>query len=109
MRSPKFLRRRGLRARPRFRTAGGCRSSNPPSVRTTSLRLPVVLAASLLVAPFVVAASQTGAESATHPVVGLHDSIDVASLEFAGATAVSTDDLKRIVFTRASTCRLPFH
>jgi outer membrane protein insertion porin family/translocation and assembly module TamA len=33
-------------------------------------------------------------------------SIEVASLEFAGATAVSTDDLKRVVFTRTSSCRL---
>jgi len=41
-------------------------------------------------------------------VVGLHDSIDVATLEFAGAEAVSPDDLKRIVFTRTSSCRLPF-
>jgi outer membrane protein assembly factor BamA len=30
------------------------------------------------------------------------------SLEFAGAEAVSPDDLKRIVFTRTSSCRLPF-
>ena len=41
-------------------------------------------------------------------MVGLHDSIDVATLEFAGAQAVSPDDLKRVVFTRTSSCRLPF-
>ncbi len=50
--------------------------------------------------------AQPGAATTTRPIVGLHDSINVASLEFAGATAVSTDDLKRIVFTRTSSCRL---
>ena len=49
--------------------------------------------------------AQSGAITA-RPVVGLHDSIDVASLEFAGAQAVSPDDLKLIVFTRGSSCRL---
>ncbi|PYP79365.1 MAG: hypothetical protein DMD35_08590 [Gemmatimonadetes bacterium] len=61
-----------------------------------------------MVAPFAVAAGQSGGAREARPVVGLHDSIDVASLEFAGAKAVSTDDLKRIVFTRTSSCRLPF-
>jgi outer membrane protein insertion porin family/translocation and assembly module TamA len=60
------------------------------------------------VAPFAVAGGQSGGADAARPVVGLHDSIDVASLEFAGAEAVSPDDLKRIVFTRTSSCRLPF-
>ena len=59
-------------------------------------------------APFAVAGGQSGGAVAARPVVGLHDSIDVASLEFPGAQAVSTDDLKRIVFTRRSSCRLPF-
>jgi len=59
-------------------------------------------------APFAVVAAQSGGGGATPPKVGLHDSIDVASLEFAGAEAVSPDDLKRIVFTRTSSCRLPF-
>ena len=67
-----------------------------------------LLAASLCVAPFAVAAGQTGGAPAARPVVGLHDSIDVATLEFAGAEAVSPDDLKRVVFTRTSSCRLPF-
>ena len=58
--------------------------------------------------PFAIAAAQSGDSDAARPIVGLHDSIDVASLEFAGAKAVSTDDLKRIVFTRTSSCRLPF-
>ena len=77
------------------------------SVRSSSLRLHACLAASLFVAPFAVAAGQSGDASAARPVA-LHDSIDVASLEFAGAKAVSPDDLKRIVFTRTSSCRLPF-
>jgi outer membrane protein insertion porin family len=71
-------------------------------------RLRCLLAASLFVAPFAVAVGQTGGTAQARPVVGLHDSIDVATLEFAGATAVSRDDLKRIVFTRTSSCRLPF-
>jgi outer membrane protein insertion porin family/translocation and assembly module TamA len=36
------------------------------------------------------------------------DSVDVTALTFPGASAVSTDDLKRVLFTRTSTCRLPF-
>ncbi len=42
------------------------------------------------------------------PAAGLHDSLDVAALVFDGATAVSTTDLRSVIFTRASTCRLPF-
>jgi outer membrane protein insertion porin family/translocation and assembly module TamA len=61
-----------------------------------------------MVTPFTVIAAQSADTDATRPVVALHDSIDVASLEFAGAKAVSTDDLKRVVFTRTSSCRLPF-
>ena len=56
--------------------------------------------------PSITAAAQSPASPP--PVVGLHDSIDVATLEFDGATAVSPDDLKRVVFTRTSSCRLPF-
>ena len=55
--------------------------------------------------PFIAPRAQSGAE---RPAVGLHDSIDVASLVFAGAREVSKDDLKRVVFTRTSSCRLPF-
>jgi outer membrane protein insertion porin family len=68
----------------------------------------MIPAASLFVAPFAVAAGQAGGTREAPPAVGLHDSIDVASLEFAGAKAVSKDDLKRVVFTRTSSCRLPF-
>ena len=39
---------------------------------------------------------------------GLHDSITVTTLTFPGAVNVSPDDLKRLIFTRASPCRLPF-
>ena len=77
-------------------------------MRPLYLRLRSFLAAPLLVAPFAIVAAQSGGAGAAPPVVGLHDSIDVASLEFAGAKAVSPDDLKRIVFTRTSSCRLPF-
>jgi outer membrane protein assembly factor BamA len=61
-----------------------------------------------LVAPVSVVAAQAGGDGLARPMAGLHDSIDVASLEFDGATAVSPDDLKRVVFTRTSSCRLPF-
>ena len=56
--------------------------------------------------PIRLVCAQPGAATAARPVVGLHDSINVASLEFAGANSVSKDDLKRIVFTRTSSCRL---
>lgn len=42
------------------------------------------------------------------PARGPHDSIDVHTVTFAGASAVGADDLKLIVFTRGSPCRLPF-
>ena len=56
--------------------------------------------------PIRLAHAQSGAASAARPAVGLHDSINVASLEFAGAHAVSPDELKLVVFTRTSSCRL---
>lgn len=40
--------------------------------------------------------------------LGAHDSLLVATLSFPGVTHVPTADLRRLVFTRASTCRLPF-
>ena len=67
-------------------------------MRPLTLRLPHLLAASLLVMPPAAVAAQSA--PASRPPAALHDSIDVASLEFDGATAVSPDDLKRIVFTR---------
>ena len=46
------------------------------------------------------------AQSPTRPVLGIHDSMDVTSLLFDGAHEVSPSDLKRVVFTRTSSCRL---
>ena len=59
------------------------------------------LAASLLLAtPFV-------AQAQTPPItVDPRDSINVASLTFDGAKAVPTSDLKLVIFTRTSSCRL---
>ena len=56
--------------------------------------------------PVRLAQAQSGAASADRPAVGLHDSIDVASLEFAGAHEVTPAELKLVVFTRTSSCRL---
>ena len=56
--------------------------------------------------PIRLAHAQSGAVSADLPAVGLHDSINVASLEFAGAHAVTPAELKLVVFTRTSSCRL---
>src|SRR5215207_7781236 len=97
-----------LNLRPAFRTVALAQPARTPSVRPHSLRPCSFLAASLFVAPFTLVAGQPDGVEAARPVVTLHDSIDVASLEFAGARAVSPDDLKRVVFTRTSSCRLPF-
>src|SRR3954467_10172005 len=77
------------------------------SVPLVSLRLCTLLAASLSVTPFVasIASAQTSG-GATERHVALHDSMDVRSLIFPGARAVSVDDLKRVIFTRTSSCRL---
>lgn len=37
-----------------------------------------------------------------------HDSITVTTLTFPGVEHVSPDDLRRLLYTRGSTCRLPF-
>jgi outer membrane protein insertion porin family/translocation and assembly module TamA len=50
--------------------------------------------------------SLTHAQAPTRPVLGIHDSMDVTSLLFDGAHEVSPSDLKRVVFTRTSSCRL---
>src|SRR6476661_2803719 len=62
-----------------------------------------MLAATLLVAA---APLYARAQSPTRPVLGIHDSMDVTSLTFEGARAVSTSDLKSVIFTRTSSCRL---
>jgi outer membrane protein assembly factor BamA len=58
------------------------------------------------VTPIAVARAQGANADAGRPVVGLRDSITVATLAFDGARAVSTDDLRRVIFTRRSSCRL---
>ncbi len=68
-----------------------------------ALRHRLVLAACLAV----VCASSARAQSPS-PVRGKHDSITVTTLTFQGAVNVSPDDLKRGLYTRPSTCRLPF-
>jgi outer membrane protein assembly factor BamA len=70
-----------------------------------TLRLRAFLAASLLVTPGAAAVGQSSAADG-RPIVGLHDSMNVAKLEFEGAHALSPDDLKRVVFTRTTSCRL---
>ena len=60
------------------------------------------LPATLLLAAPVIAQAQTPAR----PVLGVHDSMDVTALVFDGAHAVSPTDLKRVIFTRTSSCRL---
>ena len=74
-----------------------------PSIVSVRLRpfRALVLAASLFVATPFVARAQTSA-SAPDP----RDSIDVASLTFDGAHEVATSDLKTVLFTRTSSCRL---
>ena len=62
----------------------------------------------LLAASFVALSAGQGSAQATAPKRGLHDSVTVTTVLFPGATAVSTDDLKRVIFTRGSPCRLPF-
>ena len=62
-----------------------------------------MLAATLLVAA---APLYAHAQSPTRPALGVHDSMDVTSLTFDGARAVSASDLKSVIFTRTSSCRL---
>ena len=67
------------------------------------LRHRLVLAACLAV----LFTSSARAQSSS-PVRGKYDSITVTTLTFQGAVNVSPDDLKRGLYTRPSTCRLPF-
>lgn len=62
----------------------------------------------LLSAYFLVFSSDLAHAQAAGRARALHDSIDVTTVAFPGAINVSTDDLKRVVFTRPSPCRLPF-
>ena len=61
-----------------------------------------------LAASFMVLCSGLAHAQAAAPPRGLHDSITVTTVTFAGAKDVSPDDIKRVVFTRSSPCRLPF-
>ena len=63
----------------------------------------VLFPASLLIATPFVAHAQTRLATPDS-----RDSMDVASLAFDGAKAVSTSDLKQVIFTRTSGCRLVF-
>ncbi|CAN5452550.1 hypothetical protein BH09GEM1_BH09GEM1_43360 [soil metagenome] len=62
----------------------------------------------LLVASLIVLDSSLAHAQAAASPRALHDSITVTTVTFAGAKNVATDDLKRVVFTRGSPCRLPF-
>ena len=62
----------------------------------------------LLAACSLVLSSGLAHAQAAAPPRGLHDSITVTTVTFAGAKDVSADDIKRVVFTRPSPCRLPF-
>ena len=61
-----------------------------------------------IAASFVALGSGTARAQTVLPRRALHDSVTVTTVTFPGATHVSTDDLKRVIFTRASPCRLPF-
>ena len=66
--------------------------------------LRAIIATSVLAtAPLIARAQQPPRAPAAS---GLHDSIEVGTLTFDGAKAVSVADLKLVVFTRGSTCRL---
>jgi outer membrane protein assembly factor BamA len=67
------------------------------------LRLRLLLAATLLV----VSSASLSAQG-SRPPSDPRDSLDVASLVFDGANEVATNDLKLVVFTRSSSCRLVF-
>ena len=71
-------------------------------MRVLSLRLRALPATLLLAA----APTLVRAQSPARPVLGIHDSMDVTSLIFDGAHEVSPTDLKRVIFTRTSSCRL---
>ncbi len=61
---------------------------------------------SILAASFLVLAIAPARAQSSQP--DKHDSITVTTLTFPGAKGVSVDDLRRLLYTRRSTCRLPF-
>src|SRR5258705_1491389 len=91
--------------RPAFRIYGPVRPRGAQSffVPAPTSPLRALLAASLLMVTPLFAHAQT--RPATPDP---RDSIDVASLTFDGAKTVSPSDLKLVIFTRTSSCRLVF-
>lgn len=70
--------------------------------------MPVSLHRLLIAASLIVLCTRTARAQGASPRRDSHDSVTVTTLTFPGATNVSPDDLKRLIFTRASPCRLPF-
>jgi outer membrane protein assembly factor BamA len=70
------------------------------------LRFIFLLSRALLATSLVVAAPLAATGQVARPKLALHDSMDVATVAFPGATRVSTDDLRGVIFTRPSPCRL---
>ena len=62
----------------------------------------------LTAASLVALASGTARAQSVVPSRALHDSVTVTTVTFTGVTHVSSDELKRVIFTRGSPCRLPF-
>jgi outer membrane protein insertion porin family len=89
--------------RPTFRTYGPARRIRP---NLEKLRSILSLSRALLATSLVVAAPAVASAQAPRSSAALHDSIDVASLTFDGAKLVSSTDLKSVLFTRTSGCRL---
>ena len=65
-----------------------------------------LLAASLVVASSLAAAPLVARAQAVRPSVSPHDSVTVSTVTFPGATKVAVTDLKAVIFTRSSPCRL---
>jgi outer membrane protein assembly factor BamA len=55
---------------------------------------------------FLLLAPGAAGAQAARPVLGLRDSMDVATVVFEGDSAVSASDLRGVIFTRPSPCRL---
>ncbi len=62
----------------------------------------------VIAASFLTLAAGSARAQGAMPSRDPHDSITVTRLSFPGATLVSPDDFRRLLFTRGSTCRLPF-
>lgn len=73
-----------------------------------SVSMSVSFHRSFIAASLVAFASGTVRAQPAAPRRALHDSVTVTTVTFPGATHVSPDDLKRVIFTRGSPCRLPF-